>query len=78
MKMPSCLNKKVKRWHDKRIQKQENNVGDLVLLYNSRSRFFVGKLLFKCEGPYVVEEVYSFGAIKIYNFKGKNPRVVNG
>ena len=27
---------KVKRWHDKRIQKHEFNVGDYVLLYNSR------------------------------------------
>ena len=31
---------KVKRWHDKRIQKREFNVGDYVLLYNSRLRFF--------------------------------------
>ena len=36
---------KVKRWHDKRIQKREFNVGDYVLLYNSRLRFFAGKLL---------------------------------
>ena len=30
---------KVKRWHDKRIQKREFNVGDYVLLYKSRLRF---------------------------------------
>ena len=30
---------KVKRWHDKRIQKHEFNVGDLILLYNSRLKF---------------------------------------
>ena len=41
---------KVKRWHDKRIQKCEFNVGDYVLLYNSRLRFFAGKLLSKWEG----------------------------
>ena len=41
---------KVKRWHDKRIQKREFNVGDYVLLYNSRLRFFAGKLLSKWEG----------------------------
>ena len=69
---------KVKRWHDKRIQKWEFNMGDLVLLYNSRFIFFGGKLLSKWEGPYVVEEVYHSGAIKINNFKGKNSRVVNG
>ena len=30
---------KVKRWHDKRIQKREFNVGDYVLLYNSHLIF---------------------------------------
>ena len=78
MKMPSCLKKKVKRWHDKRIQKREFNVGDRVLLYNSNLRFFARKLLSKWEGPYVIEEVYHSGAIKINNSKGNNPRVVNG
>ena len=60
------------------IQKREFNVGDYVLLYNSRLRFFVGKLLSKWEGPYVVEEGYRSGAIKINNLEGTNPKVVNG
>ena len=68
---------KVKRWHDKRIQKREFNVGDYVLLFNSHLRFFAGKLLSKWEGPYVIEEVYHSGAIKINNFEGTNPKVVN-
>ena len=41
-------------------------------------RFFVGKLLSKWEGPYVIKEVYRSGAIKINNFEGTNPSVVNG
>ena len=48
------------------------------MLYNSRLRFFAGKLLSKWEGPYVIEEVYHSGAIKINNFEGTNPKVVNG
>ena len=40
--------------------------------------FFVGKLLPKWEGPYVIEEVYHSGAIKINNAEGTNPKVVNG
>ena len=52
-----------------RIQKREFNVGDYVLLYNSRLRFFAGKLLFEWEGPYVIEEVYRSDA---------NPKLVNG
>ena len=48
------------------------------MLYNSHLRFFAGKLLSKCEGPYVIEEVYHSGAIKINNSEGTNPKVVNG
>ena len=33
---------KVKRWHDKRIQKHEFKVGEYFVLYNSRFRFFAG------------------------------------
>ena len=62
---------KVKRWHDKRIQKREFNVGDYVLLYNSRLRFFAGKLLSKWEGTYVIEEVYRSGAIKLTTSKAQ-------
>ena len=69
---------KVKRCHDRRIQKREFNVGEYVLLYNSCLRFFAGKLLSKWEGPYVIEEVYRSGAIKINNFESTSLRVVNG
>uniref|UniRef100_A0A8I7BHG6 Integrase catalytic domain-containing protein n=1 Tax=Hordeum vulgare subsp. vulgare TaxID=112509 RepID=A0A8I7BHG6_HORVV len=69
---------KVKRWHDKRIQKREFKVGEYALLYTTRLRFFAGKLLSKWEGPYIIEEVYRSGAIKINNPKGTNPKMVNG
>ena len=69
---------KVKRWHDKRIQKRDFNVGGYVLLYNSRLRFFAGKDLSTWEGPYIIEEVYHSGAIKINNAEGANLKVVNG
>ena len=69
---------KVKRWHDKTIQKREFKVGKYVLLYNSHFRFFAGKLLSKWEGPYVIEDVYRSGAIKINNDEGTNQKVGNG
>ena len=53
---------KVKKWHDKRILKREYNVGDKMLLYRSRLKFFAGKLLSKWEGPFIIEEVYRSGA----------------
>src|SRR3954466_12523809 len=61
-----------------RILKREFNVGDKVLLYRSHFRFSPGKLLSKWEGPYLIEEVYRSGTIKINNFEGTNPKVVNG
>lgn len=44
----------------------------------SHFRFSPGKLLSKWEGPYLIEEVYRSGAIKINNFEGTKPQVVNG
>ena len=37
-----------------------------------------GKLLSRWEGPFHIEEVYRSGAIKINNFEGTKPQVVNG
>jgi hypothetical protein len=69
---------KVKQWHDKRILKREFHVGEKVLLYRSRLRFFAGKLLSKWEGPFVIVEVYRLGAIKIASLKDDTTQVVNG
>ena len=69
---------KVKKWHDRRILKREFNVGDKVLLFRSRFRFSAGRLLSRWEGPFRIEEVYRSGAIKINNFEGTKPQVVNG
>ena len=69
---------KFKRLHDKIIQNREFKVDEYVPLYNSHFRFFAGKLPYKLEGPYIIEEVYRSGAIKINNSEGTNPKVVNG
>jgi hypothetical protein len=71
------FNEKVKQWHDKRILKREFHVGEKILLYRSRLRFFAGKLLFKWEGPYAIVEVYHSGAIKIASLKDDTTQVVN-
>jgi hypothetical protein len=47
-------------------------------LYRSRLRFFAGKLLSKWEGPFVIEEVYCSGAVKINSLKDDTTQVVNG
>ena len=47
-------------------------------MFRSRFRFSPGKLLSRWEGPFHIEEVYRSGAIKINNFEGTKPQVVNG
>jgi hypothetical protein len=42
------------------------------------SDFFTGKLLLKWEGPFVIEEVYRLGAVKIASLEGNTTQVVNG
>ena len=78
MKNARLFKEKVKKWHDRRILKREFYVGEKVLLYRSRLRFFAGKLLSKWEGPYVIVEVYHSGAIKIASLKDDTTQVVNG
>jgi hypothetical protein len=50
----------------------------LVRNFYSHLRFFAGKLLTKWEGPFVIEEVYRSGAIKIALLKDNTTQVVNG
>jgi hypothetical protein len=47
-------------------------------LYRSLLRFFAGKLLSKWEGPFIIEEVYRSGAIKIASLKYNTMQVLNG
>ena len=69
---------KHKIWHDRRIIKRDFHVGEKVLLYRSRLRFCAGKLLSRWEGPFVIEEVYRLGAIKIVSLTDNTTQVVNG
>jgi hypothetical protein len=69
---------KVKQWHGKRILKREFHIGEKVLLCRTRLRFFAGKLLSKWEGPFIIEEVYCSGPIKIASLKDNTMQVVNG
>ncbi|XP_058732958.1 uncharacterized protein LOC131604542 [Vicia villosa] len=66
-----------KKWHDKRISRKEFNVGDVVLLFNSRLKLFLGKLRSRWFGPFEVTKVYPNGAVEI---KGKSSDnfIVNG
>jgi len=62
---------RVKRWHNKRIKKEEFAPRDKVLLFNSRVKLFGhGKLQSKLEGPFQVINSSSHGAITLQNDEG--------
>ncbi|KAL8126776.1 hypothetical protein AgCh_013895 [Apium graveolens] len=56
---------KMKRMHDKMIQRSDFQVGDKVLLFNSRLRLFSGKLRSRWSGPFYVPEVKFHGVVEI-------------
>ncbi|XP_042380050.1 uncharacterized protein LOC121972446 [Zingiber officinale] len=56
---------KTKNFHDKHIVSKEFNIGDKVLLYRSWLKLIKGTLRFRWEGPYVVTNIFSYGAIKV-------------
>lgn len=58
---------RTKKWHDKHILKRNFEVGQKVLLYNSRLRLFPGKLRSRWSGPFTVTRVFPYGAIEVSN-----------
>ncbi|CAL1397458.1 unnamed protein product [Linum trigynum] len=59
---------RMKRLHDARLRgPKEFQVGNRVLLYNSRLKLFPGKLRSRWSGPYTVTQVFPYGTIEIAN-----------
>nr|GFA02410.1 reverse transcriptase domain-containing protein [Tanacetum cinerariifolium] len=56
---------KTKRIHDSKIKDRVFNVGDRVLLFNSRLKIFSGKLKTRWSGPFTITQVFSYGTIKL-------------
>ena len=63
--------------HDQRILRKEFKVGELVLLYNSRFKLFLGKLKSRLSGPYTVIAVTTFTVVTLRTDSG-NEFKVNG
>ncbi|XP_057755433.1 uncharacterized protein LOC130974580 [Arachis stenosperma] len=70
--------KKMKAVHDKYIKKREFQLGDLVLLYNSRLRLMPGKLRSRWEGPYRVEKAEPYGVFHLSHPSRSDFIKVNG
>ena len=45
-------------------------VGNFVLLYNSRLRWFPGKLKSKWTGPYLITQLFPHGAVELETKEG--------
>nr|GEV86431.1 reverse transcriptase domain-containing protein [Tanacetum cinerariifolium] len=65
---------RTKKLHDDKIKNRIFNVGDQVLLFNSRLKIFLGKLKSRWSGPFTIFEIYPYRTAKLihpdgYNFK---------
>nr|GFB93356.1 reverse transcriptase domain-containing protein [Tanacetum cinerariifolium] len=71
---------RTKKLHDDKIKNRIFNVGDQVLLFNSRLKIFSGKLKSRWSGPFTISEIYPYGTAKLIhpdgcNFKDYLPKI---
>nr|GEX68631.1 reverse transcriptase domain-containing protein [Tanacetum cinerariifolium]GEX78355.1 reverse transcriptase domain-containing protein [Tanacetum cinerariifolium] len=66
---------KTKRLHDSKIKNRVFNIGDRVLLFNSRLKIFSGKLKICWSGPFTISQVYPYGTIELSQPDGPNFKV---
>ncbi|GJV06205.1 reverse transcriptase domain-containing protein [Tanacetum coccineum] len=62
---------KTKRLHDSKIKNRVFNIGDRVLLFNSRLKIFSGKLKSRWNGPFTITRVFPYGMIVLSQAKGQ-------
>ncbi|GKD53166.1 reverse transcriptase domain-containing protein [Tanacetum coccineum] len=56
---------KTKKIHNSKIKNRVFNVGDRVLLFNSRLKIFSGKLKTRWTGPFTIVQVFPYGTIEL-------------
>ncbi|GJV02128.1 reverse transcriptase domain-containing protein [Tanacetum coccineum] len=66
---------RTKKLHDSKIKNCIFNVGDQVLLFNSRLKIFSGKLKTQWSGPFTITEVFPYGSAKLSHSDGSNFKV---
>nr|GEW91213.1 DNA-directed DNA polymerase [Tanacetum cinerariifolium] len=67
--------KKTKKIHDSKIKNRIFNVGDRVLLFNSRLKIFSGKLKTHWTGPFTIARVFPYSTIELSQLDGPNFKV---
>nr|GEZ63802.1 reverse transcriptase domain-containing protein [Tanacetum cinerariifolium] len=68
---------KTKRIRDSKIKDRFFNVGDRVLLFNSRLKIFSRKLKTRWSGPFTITQVFPYGTVELSQTDGPN-FTVNG
>ncbi|GKB24160.1 hypothetical protein Tco_0863561 [Tanacetum coccineum] len=63
---------KTKKIHDSKIKKRVFNIGDRVLLFNSRLKIFSSKLKTRWTGPFTVAQVFPYGTVELSQTDGPN------
>nr|GEV45875.1 reverse transcriptase domain-containing protein [Tanacetum cinerariifolium] len=66
---------KTKKLHDSKIKNRIFNVGDRVLLFNSRLKIFSGKLKTRWSGPFTITKVFPYGTVELSQPDGPNFKV---
>ena len=69
---------RTKRYHDKNLVSRNINSRQLVWLYNSRLKLFLGKLKSKWSGPILVKSVSAHGAVELITAEGDISFKLNG
>ncbi|CAN6697905.1 unnamed protein product [Malus baccata var. baccata] len=69
---------KTTTFHDKMLRGKTFQIGQRVLLFNSRLRLFPGKLRSKWVGPFVVTNLFVHGAVQIKSLRTGQEFKVNG
>ncbi|XP_057760602.1 uncharacterized protein LOC130980979 [Arachis stenosperma] len=67
-----------KRRHDQKIARREFTEGQKVLLYNSRLKFFLGKLKSRWSGHFTILKVFPYGHVELMEDKTQRTFSVNG
>nr|GEV79002.1 reverse transcriptase domain-containing protein [Tanacetum cinerariifolium] len=66
---------RTKKIHDSKIKNCMFNVGDQVLLFNSRLKIFLGKLKTRWSGPFTIVQVFPYGTVELSQPDGLNFKV---
>nr|GEU67419.1 reverse transcriptase domain-containing protein [Tanacetum cinerariifolium] len=64
-----------KKLHDSKIKNRIFNVGDQILLFNSRLKIFSGKLKTHWSGPFTITQVFPYGTVELSQPNGPNFKV---